>query len=193
LVICEKLTTLMGGGIGVKSEPAKGSTFRFSIAAKVAQDTQKPKTTTQSDDNSQKKLHSDFADQYPMTILVAEDNKVNQIVIMNILSKLGYHADLVQNGLEVLDQVQKSDYDVILMDMQMPQMDGLEATRRIKAGKAAYPFIIAMTANALQQDKEKCFEAGMDDYLSKPVILDDLVVLLRKWAIRLETRAPGGI
>jgi signal transduction histidine kinase/ligand-binding sensor domain-containing protein/ActR/RegA family two-component response regulator len=193
LVICEKLTTLMGGGIGVKSEPGKGSTFRFSIAAKVAQDTQKPKTTTQSDDNSQKKLHSDFADQYPMTILVAEDNKVNQIVIMNILSKLGYRADLVQNGLEVLDQVQKSDYDVILMDMQMPQMDGLEATRRIKAGKAAYPFIIAMTANALQQDKEKCFEAGMDDYLSKPVILDDLVVLLRKWAIRLETRAPGGI
>lgn len=193
LVICEKLTALMGGGIQVKSEPGKGSTFRFSVTAKVAQNMQKTKTVTQRDDTSQKILHADFADRHPMTILVAEDNKVNQIVIMNTLSKLGYRADLAQNGLEVLDQVQKNGYDVILMDMQMPQMDGLEATRRIKAGNATYPFIIAMTANALQQDKEKCFEAGMDDYLSKPVILDDLVVLLRKWAMRLETRATGGI
>ncbi|MNL61826.1 Sensor histidine kinase RcsC [compost metagenome] len=75
----------------------------------------------------------------------------------------------------------------------MPQMDGLEATRRIRTENTAHPFIIAMTANALQQDKEKCFEAGMDDYLSKPVILDDLVVLLQKWATRLEMRAPGDI
>lgn len=193
LVICEKLTALMGGAIEVKSEPGKGSTFRFSIVAKVAPDMHEPKTATQNHDDSQKKLHSDFADRYPMTILVAEDNKVNQIVIMNTLSKLGYHADLAQNGLEVLEQVQKIDYDVILMDMQMPQMDGLEATRRIRTDNTAHPFIIAMTANALQQDREKCFEAGMDDYLSKPVILDDLVVLLQKWATRLETRASGDI
>lgn len=193
LVICEKLTALMGGGIEVKSEPGKGSTFRFSIAAKIAQDIQGPKAASPGSDDSQRKLHSDFAGQFPMTILVAEDNKVNQIVIMNTLSRLGYRADLAQNGLEVLDQIQKNDYDVILMDMQMPQMDGLEATRRIRAEHTKYPFIIAMTANALQQDKEKCFEAGMDDYLSKPVILEDLVVLLRKWAIRLETRASGGV
>lgn len=193
LVICEKLTALMGGGIEVKSEPGKGSTFRFSIVAKVARDMHGSKTAIPSHDDSQRILHSDFADRYPMAILVAEDNKVNQIVIMNTLSKLGYSADLAQNGLEVLDQVQKTDYDVILMDMQMPQMDGLEATRRIKAGNTAHPFIIAMTANALQQDREKCFEAGMDDYLSKPVILDDLVLLLQKWAARLETRAPGSV
>lgn len=193
LVICEKLTALMGGGIEVKSEPDKGSTFRFSITAKVAPDAPEAKEPVQKSDDSQRKLHADFAERHPMAILVAEDNKVNQIVIMNTLSKLGYRADLAQNGLEVLDRVQKTDYDVILMDMQMPQMDGLEATRHIRANNNVQPFIIAMTANALQQDREKCFEAGMDDYLSKPVILDDLVVLLQKWATRLETRASDNI
>lgn len=193
LVICEKLTALMGGSIEVKSELNKGSTFRFSITAKAAQDIQEPAEAAPSHADSERKLHSDFADRHPMTILVAEDNKVNQIVIMNTLSKLGYRADLAQNGLEVLDRVQDVDYDVILMDMQMPQMDGLEATRQIKARDTTHPFIIAMTANALQQDREKCFEAGMDDYLSKPVILDDLVVLLQKWATRLETRASGNL
>jgi CheY-like chemotaxis protein len=188
LVICEKLTALMGGSIDLKSQVNKGSTFRFSITAKVALEIPEQKQPARGQDDPGKKLHSDFATHYPMSILVAEDNKVNQIVIMNTLSKLGYIADLVQNGLEVLEQVSKADYDVILMDMQMPQMDGLEATRQIKARNGASPFIIAMTANALQQDKDKCFEAGMDDYLSKPVILDDLVELLQKWAGRLETK-----
>lgn len=193
LVICEKLTTLMGGGIEVKSELQKGSTFRFWITAKIAPDVQESDEIGPKTDETERKLHADFASRHPMTILVAEDNKVNQIVIMNTLSKLGYHADLAQNGLEVLDQVRKIGYDVILMDMQMPKMDGLEATRQIRAQNTAHPFIIAMTANALQQDKEKCFEAGMDDYLSKPVILDDLVVLLEKWAARLEPRHSGNV
>lgn len=191
LVICEKLARLMGGSIEVSSELNKGSTFRFSIAAKIAPDLQEPDGATPNSSDSERKLQADFAHRYPMTILVAEDNKVNQIVIMNTLRKLGYLADLAQNGLEVLAMVEKVDYDLILMDMQMPQMDGLEATRQIRAQHIAHPFIIAMTANALQQDKEKCFEAGMDDYLSKPVILDDLVVLLQKWASRLETRAQN--
>lgn len=193
LVICEKLTALMGGGIEVRSELHKGSSFRFWITAKVASDVQEPEEATPGTDNAEKKLHADFASRHPMAILVAEDNKVNQIVIMNTLSKLGYRADLAQNGLEVLDHVQNTEYDVILMDMQMPKMDGLEATRQIRAQNAAHPFIIAMTANALQQDKDKCFEAGMDDYLSKPVILDDLVVLLQKWSARLEPRASGNM
>ncbi|GGM88416.1 hybrid sensor histidine kinase/response regulator [Dyadobacter beijingensis] len=189
LVICEKLTTLMGGTIVVTSRPGEGSTFRFSIQAQAAPDMPEAIGPARVIDDTQKKLHADFAGRYPMTILVAEDNKVNQIVIMNTLRKLGYQADLAQNGLEVLDKVEQTSYDVILMDMQMPQMDGLEATRRIKARNMANPFIIAMTANALQQDKDKCFEAGMDDYLSKPVILEELVALLEKWASRLETRA----
>ncbi|WP_041734639.1 response regulator [Dyadobacter fermentans] len=90
----------------------------------------------------------------------------------------------------MLEKVDKTTYDVILMDMQMPQMDGLEATRQIKARETLHPYIIAMTANALQQDKERCLAAGMDDYLSKPVILDDLVELLEKWALRLGSWMP---
>ncbi|MCF0069129.1 ATP-binding protein [Dyadobacter sp. CY261] len=188
LVICEKLTTLMRGSISVESSLNKGSTFRFSITAKVATEIREKIESARRKENSPKKLPADFAARYPMSILVAEDNKVNQIVIMNTLSKLGYRADLAQNGMEVLERVSEMSYDVILMDMQMPQMDGLEATRQIKARNVANPFIIAMTANALQQDKEKCFEAGMDDYLSKPVILEDLVDILQKWAEKLETR-----
>lgn len=189
LVICEQLTTLMGGYIEVQSRLNHGSIFRFSISAGVAARAPEEKAVMVQADASQKKLHSDFALQYPMSILVAEDNKVNQIVIMNTLAKLGYRADLVQNGLEVLERVEEVQYDVILMDMQMPQMDGLEATRQIKARSPVQPFIIAMTANALQQDKDKCFEAGMDDYFSKPVILEELVVILSKWASRLEAPA----
>lgn len=191
LAICEKLVVLMGGKIEVKSQINKGSTFRFSILAKPAASIPEDAVRLRAD--SGKKLHGDFATRFPMSILVAEDNKVNQIVIMNTLSKLGYHADLAQNGLEVLDRVALTAYDVILMDMQMPQMDGLEATRRIKARDTVNPFIIAMTANALQQDRDRCFEAGMDDYLSKPVILEDLVELLQKWAGRLEARATGTV
>ncbi|MGV3601612.1 MAG: two-component regulator propeller domain-containing protein [Dyadobacter fermentans] len=190
LVICEKLTTLMGGQIEVKSQLNQGSTFRFTIRAKVAPEPHEPEEPAPGRDDSGKKLHSDFATRFPMSILVAEDNKVNQIVIMNTLGKLGYRADLAQNGLEVLEKVDKTPYDVILMDMQMPQMDGLEATRQIKSREILHPYIIAMTANALQQDKERCLAAGMDDYLSKPVILDDLVELLEKWALRLELRMP---
>lgn len=189
LVICEQLTSLMGGKIEVQSRLNRGSIFRFSISARVATGAPVEKTAAVPTDAPQKRLNSDFALEHPMSILVAEDNKVNQIVIMNTLAKLGYRADLAQNGLEVLAKIREVQYDVILMDMQMPQMDGLEATRVIKAENPVQPFIIAMTANALQQDKDRCFEAGMDDYFSKPVILEELVVILSKWAGRLETPA----
>lgn len=190
LVICEKLITLMGGSIEVDSRENEGSTFRFSIAVRIGSDAIQARESVKAEEAHQKKLRLDFAKRYPLSILVAEDNKVNQIVIMNTLGKLGYRADLAFNGLEAVQKVDEKVYDVILMDMQMPQMDGLEATRKIKINKPVNPFIIAMTANALQQDREKCFEAGMDDYLSKPVILDELVVILQKWASRLETSAP---
>jgi signal transduction histidine kinase/ligand-binding sensor domain-containing protein/DNA-binding response OmpR family regulator len=140
-------------------------------------------------DLPKRKLQSDFAANYPLSILVAEDNKVNQIVIMNTLSKLGYRAEMVMNGLEALDRVTKKSYDVVLMDMQMPVMDGLEATRLIKKHYPVHPYIIALTANALQQDKDKCFEAGMDDYISKPVNLEELMVLLEKWWAKLDAPA----
>lgn len=125
---------------------------------------------------------TEMAKQYPLRILLAEDNIVNQKLALQLLSRMGYKADMANNGLEVLSGLEQKQYDVILMDVQMPEMDGLEATRKICARwpKGERPSIIAMTAFASQDDREKCIEAGMDDYLSKPVRVDDLVrVLIR--------------
>jgi two-component system sensor histidine kinase/response regulator len=116
------------------------------------------------------------------TILVAEDNRINQMVALGLLQKLGYAADLAPNGLEVLEAMKKRPYDIILMDCQMPELDGYETTRRIRATQRVHvPRIIAMTANALHGEEERCLEAGMDDYLSKPVRIESLRATLERW------------
>jgi CheY-like chemotaxis protein len=122
-------------------------------------------------------LDPEMASHHPLRILLAEDNVVNQKLALRLLSQMGYRADVAANGLEVLQAVKRQPYDVILMDVQMPEMDGLEATRRLCAELPAEkrPCIIAMTANAMQGDREMCLEAGMDDYLSKPIRVDELV------------------
>jgi len=116
-------------------------------------------------------------------ILVAEDNLVNQKIASMLLGKLGYQADLAANGLEAIDALTRQKYDMILMDMQMPELDGLEATKRIRSDfpRGEQPIIVAVTANAMSGDKEKCLAAGMDDYLSKPVTLQSLENCLTKW------------
>ena len=108
---------------------------------------------------------------HPLRILVAEDNVVNQKLALRILQQMGYRADLASNGLEAVESVRRQVYDVVLMDVQMPEMDGLDAARAICARYAAAerPRIIAMTANAMQGDRDLCLAAGMDDYLTKPV------------------------
>ena len=129
------------------------------------------------------KLSADFAKQYPLRILVAEDNTVNQKWAAKILGKLGYEADIAGNGHIVLDMVGKVAYDLILMDVQMPEMDGLEATKMIRVCLNKQPTIIAMTANVMHGDRMACMQAGMDDYISKPVQLGELVNMLEKWAL----------
>lgn len=116
-------------------------------------------------------------------ILVAEDNKVNQIVAVKLLESMGHSADVTENGREVLDRVQKQQYDLVLMDMQMPEMDGLEATRAIRAlpGEVSAIPIVALTANAIQGDQETCLDAGMDDYISKPVDKQALFDVLERY------------
>ena len=115
-------------------------------------------------------------------ILVVEDNKVNQQVLMIMLGYLGLSADLVNDGVEAVEAIQASDYDVVLMDWQMPRMDGLEATRKIRLLKdIRQPVIVAVTANAMSGDVEKCLQVGMDDYLSKPIEKDKLEMTLRRW------------
>ncbi len=118
----------------------------------------------------------------PLRILVAEDNIVNQQVALLFLEQVGYLADTAANGLEVLEALQRQPYDVVLMDVQMPVMDGLATSRRINVEYAptARPRIIAMTANTMQGDKEECLEAGMDDYISKPIQLAELFEALSK-------------
>jgi signal transduction histidine kinase/ligand-binding sensor domain-containing protein/DNA-binding response OmpR family regulator len=132
---------------------------------------------------TQEVLRADFAGDYPLQILVAEDNPVNQQLITHILEKLGYKPVITENGREVLDMVEKSIFDLILMDVHMPEMDGLEATRIIRKGSAVQPVIIALTANAMQGDEEECRQAGMDDYLSKPIRLEELIGMLAKWSL----------
>lgn len=110
----------------------------------------------------------------PLHILVAEDNIVNQKIILYLLTKMGYSIDIVQNGREAVEAAAQKRYDIILMDIQMPEMDGLEATRIIRSQAGAYPYIIAMTANAMEGDKETCIASGMDNYISKPIDINIL-------------------
>jgi CheY-like chemotaxis protein len=122
-----------------------------------------------------------LAARHPLRILVAEDNAVNQKLAIKLLQQLGYRADVAANGVEAIECVERQPYDLVLMDVQMPEMDGLEATRRIVARWAASgrPRIVAMTANAMAGDREECLAAGMDDYLTKPIRVEALVQALQ--------------
>jgi PAS domain S-box-containing protein len=133
------------------------------------------------------KIDPTLGEKRPLKILVAEDNVVNQKVAIRILSRMGYRADVVANGYEVIDAVRKITYDVIFMDILMPEMDGFEATKLIQDEfqPENRPKIIAMTANAMQGDKEICLQAGMDDYVSKPVRVEDMQDILIKWGGRI--------
>jgi CheY-like chemotaxis protein len=126
-------------------------------------------------------LDSQLGSQHPLRILLAEDNVVNQKLALRLLDQMGYRADLASNGLEAIESLRRQIYDVILMDVQMPDMDGLEATRQIRhLTTTTQPHIIAMTANAMEGDREMCLAAGMDDYISKPIRVNQLVDTLMK-------------
>jgi GAF domain-containing protein/CheY-like chemotaxis protein/tetratricopeptide (TPR) repeat protein len=133
-------------------------------------------------------LDPELAARHPLRILLAEDNVVNQKLALRLLQQMGYRADLASNGIEAVESVQRQTYDVILMDVQMPEMDGLEATRQINARWAPNdrPRIVAMTANAMQGDREMCMAAGMDDYLTKPIRVERLVEALVNSSARSE-------
>lgn len=123
----------------------------------------------------------EFAKNYPMSILIAEDNLINQKLALHMLSKMGYSADIAENGHVALNAMVTKHYNLILMDVQMPDMDGLETTRFIRSNMQEQPVIIAMTANAMPEDRQACMDAGMNDYLSKPMKLSDLMEMLEKW------------
>ncbi len=169
LAICKKLVGLMNGQIGVKSEENIGSTFWFELELDKVE---MPKEEIVSPIFSNKKIH----------ILVAEDSIVNQKVISKMLEKLGHSFDLVTNGIEAFEMFKNNHYDLVLMDIRMPEMNGIDATIKIRNLKSTkHTPVIALTADATNQDYSKCMESGMDDYITKPIDFLKLKKVLEKW------------
>ena len=191
LSISKRLVVLMGGKIGVESEEGAGSVFWFEIPLLHAQDEPLPETELRSDSQDLRSLMADDTAQPELKkrVLLAEDNVANQKLALLLLAKLGYEAKLAVNGLEVLRTIGEEDFDLILMDCQMPEMDGFAATREIRKreqGTGRHIPIVAMTANAMQEDRQQCMDAEMDDYISKPINRLKMKGILERWTRQRE-------
>ncbi|MFK7826700.1 MAG: response regulator [Oligoflexales bacterium] len=173
LTISKKIIDLMSGTISLDSEKGKGSSFKFQIKANS---TEAGASATPNQNQPVSEENKDKNINHKKRVLVAEDNYINQMVIKNYLKKLGYTADIAENGVEALKLLKNSTYSIIFMDCNMPEMDGYICTKKIKEkyGISAPP-IIAVTANSTTENRNKCAEAGMDDFIKKPYTKDDLV------------------
>lgn len=173
LSISKNLVELLGGKIGVESQIGQGSHFYFSIIAHEGESSSKIV------EDAVVELSTTFSSKYPLRILVVEDNPINQKLALIILEKFGYKVDLANNGQESIEAAAYKDFDLILMDMQMPIVDGVEATKIIRSRFPEKNMqIYAMTANAFPEDKQKCFDAGMDGFVAKPITIKEIQSIL---------------
>ncbi|MCP3940092.1 MAG: AAA family ATPase [Desulfobacteraceae bacterium] len=180
LSISKRLARLMGGDIWVKSELAKGTTFSFNAGFGIQPDKKGVLTLAQLPPNpdDQKTLHALAG----TNILLVEDNEINQLVVKELLVQVGINISIAGNGIQCLEKIKKGDFEIVLMDIQMPEMDGYEATRQLRESGSGLP-IIAMTARAMPGEREKCLAMGMNDYISKPINPPDLYSKLLKWIV----------
>ncbi len=174
LTICKRLVEAMGGEIAVRSTLGQGSTFCFTVEAPPVEPPARHRTTPP------RGLTAPGAGA-DLRILVAEDNPVNQRVVELSLARLGHAITVVEDGERAVQAVAGGDFELVLMDLDMPLLDGLSATRCIRSGAGAQPYIVAVTANVTAEDRERCAAAGMDDFVSKPVRLEDLQRLLERY------------
>ncbi len=182
LSICKRLTELMGGIIGVESTPGQGSVFAFELPVDVPgtieiQEKRRQKTCKEGRKHARTST-------VPLRILVAEDKPTNQLIATKLLEKMGHTVTVAENGREALAMLDREQFDVILMDVFMPKMNGYEATIQVRkrlAERKEHMPIIAMTAHAMLGDREKCIDAGMDDYITKPIKEETLQAMLEKW------------
>ncbi len=188
LVICKELVAMMGGAIGLDSEPGRGSTFWFTIRAGLAGDAEHARSA-QPMDTASPKASVAAADEQRVDfngarVLLAEDNAVNQELVLAMLNGAGVLVTVAANGRIAVDTWLNQPFDLVFMDCQMPELDGFEATREMRAheaaGRARTP-IVALTANAYAEDRRRCLDAGMDDYLPKPFNRSSLTAMLRRW------------